>query len=136
MNSFSDKLKELRKQSGLSVPDVLERLRIYGIEVGDKALYHWEAGRRQPDADTFIALCKIYNVKSFDVFRDETEKTPAPEGARDVKTVVPMELSTRALVAMGLIHEGEQLSDADIAFLEHIVGLLRAWFAKHKAKNG
>ena len=65
----------------------------------------------------------------------ETKKSPAPEGTEDEKAVVSLEQSTRFLVAMGLIREGEQLSDRDVEFLEHLVGLLRAWFAEHKAKN-
>lgn len=28
-----------------------------------KSFYNWENGRTQPDADTFMYLCNLYNVK-------------------------------------------------------------------------
>ena len=55
-------LKEKRKGLGLSVKTVLDELRLYSIEISDKTLYGWESGHRQPDADTFLALCQIYGI--------------------------------------------------------------------------
>lgn len=55
-------LKEKRKRLGLSVKTVLDELRSYDIEISDKTLYGWESGHRQPDADTFLALCQIYGI--------------------------------------------------------------------------
>lgn len=55
-------LKEKRKGLGLSVKTVLDELRSYNIEISDKTLYGWESGHRQPDADTFLALCQIYGI--------------------------------------------------------------------------
>lgn len=55
-------LKEKRKGLGLSVKTVLDELRSYDIEISDKTLYGWESGHRQPDADTFLALCQIYGI--------------------------------------------------------------------------
>lgn len=61
-NNVSAILKEKRKGLGLSVKTVLDELRPYGIEISDKTLYGWESGHRQPDADTFLALCQIYGI--------------------------------------------------------------------------
>ena len=135
MSKLASTLREKRKSSGLSVAEVLEKLNTAGISISDKTLYNWETGSRKPNADEFFQLCLIYGVKSFSEFKEETKKSPAPEGTEDKKPVVSLEQSTRFLVAMGLIREGEQLSDRDVEFLEHLVGLLRAWFAEHKAKN-
>lgn len=43
---------------------------------------------------------------------------------------ITMEESNRLLVALGLIEEGQDLASDDLAFLEHIIGLLDAWFDK------
>lgn len=61
---------------------------------------------------------------------DETKKSPAPESTED--GVVSLERATAALVAMGYIREGEQLSDDDLAFLTHVMGLLDAWFRREE----
>lgn len=129
MSKFSEKLKQLRKDNGLSVNDVIEKLNARGVEIGVKAFYHWEAGRRMPDADEFISLCEIYGVESFSVFDEETEKAPAPEEAEE-KEVILLDETNAVLVEMGYIHKGEQLSDSDLAFLEHIGGLMNAWFSR------
>lgn len=60
----------------------------------------------------------------------EIEKSPsATNGALGGKHI-SLEKSNDLLVALGLIKEGQQLSDDDLAFLTHIVGLLDAWFSK------
>ena len=57
-------LKAKRKECKLSVKDVLQMLKSYGIEISDKTLYGWERGHRQPDSDTFLVLCHIYGIDS------------------------------------------------------------------------
>lgn len=58
----------------------------------------------------------------------KNENTPAPEG-EEVKEVVSLDETNALLVDMGYIREGEQLSLADLVFLEHIGGLMDAWFS-------
>lgn len=57
-------LKTRRKELNLSVKDVLEQLQNFGIDISDKTLYGWESGHRQPDADTFLILCNIYQIST------------------------------------------------------------------------
>lgn len=61
-----------------------------------------------------------------------TKKPPSTAEAAPGEDRISMEESNRLLVALGLIKEGQDLSDDDLAFLEHIVGLLDAWFDKRK----
>lgn len=70
-------LKAKRKQLKLSVKYVIEQLHQYDLDISDKTLYSWESGHRQPDADSFLALCDIYGITSF----KEIEKSPAPTEA-------------------------------------------------------
>lgn len=67
-------LKERRKELGLSVQEVADRLLNSGIEIAAKSIYNWEAGTRQPDADTFIYLCGIYKIDNIlDYFKPDGE---------------------------------------------------------------
>lgn len=59
-------LKERRKQLGFSVKYVIQQLQGMGINISDKTLYGWENGHRQPDADTFLRLCKIYDISTLE----------------------------------------------------------------------
>ena len=63
-SSVAPLLKSRRKDLGLSVREVLAKLHEHGIDVSDKTLYGWESGHRQPDADTFLVLCQIYEIGS------------------------------------------------------------------------
>lgn len=63
MNSIGAKLKEIRESKKLSRKDVAEKLKEKGIEISDKTLYGYEAGRTSANADMFMALCQIYEIK-------------------------------------------------------------------------
>ena len=70
-----------------------------------------------------------FTVDDLEKFENpETKKSPAPAEAETEE--VSLEETDRLLVALGLIKEGEQLSDDDLAFVGHIVGLLDTWFRK------
>lgn len=61
----------------------------------------------------------------------QKEKAPASEEA-EASGPVSLEETDAILVEMGYVKPGEQLSAADLAFLEHIGGLMDAWFSsKH-----
>ena len=59
----------------------------------------------------------------------QKEKAPAPVSA-ETKEVVSLEETNAVLVEMGYIRPGEQLAADDLAFLEHIGGLMDAWFSR------
>ena len=68
---LGSRLKYYRTKAGLTIYEV-------GTAVGKsgKTVSAWEKGRAQPDADTLLLLCKLYNIPSFD---DLLNYTPAPE---------------------------------------------------------
>lgn len=70
-----------------------------------------------------------FTVDDLEKFENpETKKSPAPVEAETEE--VSLEETDRLLVALGLIKEGEQLSDDDLAFLEGIITLLNTWFKR------
>ena len=63
---------------------------------------------------------------------EHKKSSPSTAEAAPGDEYISLEESNRLLVALGLIKEGQDLSDDDLAFLEHIIGLLEAWFSKGK----
>ena len=57
-------LKLKRKELNLSVKQVVDSLKSYNISISEKTLYGWENNYRQPDADTFLILCAIYQISN------------------------------------------------------------------------
>lgn len=71
-------LKSKRKALGMSVKEVVDKLSEKEIVVSDKTIYSWESGHRQPDADTFLALCDIYGVSNLNDELQEVKNAPEP----------------------------------------------------------
>lgn len=57
-------LKEYRKKNNFSVTDVSLLLKERSISAAPKTIYGWESGQSQPNADTLLTLCEIYNVQN------------------------------------------------------------------------
>lgn len=69
---IASKLKSLRNAKGYSAEYVVTELQKLGTKLSTVTLYGYENGVSQPKADTFLQICKIYGVSSFDIFFDES----------------------------------------------------------------
>ncbi|MCD7882485.1 MAG: hypothetical protein LUI87_02085 [Lachnospiraceae bacterium] len=62
-------LKQLRKTSAYSANEIVEMLTEYDINISAKTLYGYESGLSMPNADVFVALCRIYKCDNpMDIF--------------------------------------------------------------------
>ena len=70
-------LKAYRKHNKLSVNEVAARLEQRSVPVAPKTIYGWESGQTQPDADTLLLLCDIYQINdilnAFGYLKDDAE---------------------------------------------------------------
>ncbi len=122
------RLKEAREKAGFTQEELGRMVGVTG-----SSITNYEKETSHPKEPVMYALIDALKVEPNFLFQDcvhlpRNEKTPDT-----VKTVpggghISLEESNRLLVALGLIREGQQLSDDDLAFLTHIIGLLEAWF--------
>lgn len=126
-----ERLVEVRERNGYTRKRLAEELgKPYAT------ITKYENGEREAGSGYLISIAEKFNVTTDyllgieDDQSVETKKSPAPAEAETEE--VSLEETDRLLVALGLIKEGEQLSDDDLAFVGHIVGLLDAWFRKRK----
>lgn len=56
-------LKDTRKKNMMSVKQVASQLESHSLHVAEKTIYGWESGQSQPDADTLLVLCEIYEIE-------------------------------------------------------------------------
>ena len=124
-------IKEARVQAGLSQKD-LARM----IGVAPSTFNGYESGNHDPKSDLLIKIAKACNVSvDFLLGHDavvDTKKSPGTTEAAPGEDRITLEESNRLLDALGLTREGQDLSDDDLAFLDHVIGLLDAWFGKRK----
>jgi len=67
---INQKLKELRKQKGLSQEDVAKAL-----SVQQHTYSGWETGRHQISVDKIPAICNFYNVEPAELFSNTINQT-------------------------------------------------------------
>ena len=60
--NISKVLKTYRKLNHYSVNDLVLKLEDHHLPVAPRTIYGWESGQTQPDADTLLNICKIYNI--------------------------------------------------------------------------
>ena len=123
--SIGSRLTDLRSKKGLTRVQLAEELNIPMT-----TLRNYEQDSREPGHKFLIEAARYFGVTTDYIL--ENEKAPAPEGAREKEHIL-LDETNDLLVELGYIRKGRQLSDADLAFLEHIIGLLDAWFRSDKA---
>ena len=89
-----------------------------------------------PKLDTLLSICKVLGCSLNDFVDNsgQNEKTPNMTIAMlgESNNYVSIEESTRLLVALGLIDKGQQLTDDDLAFMGHVLGMLDTWFSSKR----
>ena len=124
--SFGSRLKEARNKAGLNQAELGERIGVTGNSVSN-----YEKGTSSPNDHVLLKIFDALGVEPNYLFQDSftVQNKKAPEN-RELATNISIEESTQLLVELGYIREGEVLSDADLNFLVHIMGLLDTWFSK------
>lgn len=56
-------LRRLRRDCGLTQPEVARYLAAAGLPVSHKAVSKWERGVTRPDAEQLLLLCRLYGVR-------------------------------------------------------------------------
>lgn len=121
-----EKLNEIKKAKGWTNEQLAE---ISGVP--KTTIDKITAGTNtNPKLGTLQSLCRALGCRldDLDDAAPQTQKSPASAEANTGE--ITLEESNNLLVALGYIKPGEQISDEDLSFLEHVIGLLDAWFDK------
>lgn len=133
----------LRERIRLNLVAAMENAGINQVQLADKlniskgTVNNWTRGNNSPDVDMVPRICDVLGISVLSLYSPTelespetpiTKKSPAPAEASTGE--ISLEESNNLLIALGYIKPGEQISDDDLAFLEHVIGLLDAWFDK------
>lgn len=122
---FYEELKAARIKAGLTQQQIADEIGI------TKSTYcGYETAKRNPDPQRIKQLAKVLHISADTLLDTGIEKEKAPAPAKAETGEISLEETDKLLVALGLIKEGEQLSDDDLAFLEGIITLLNTWFKR------
>lgn len=125
------RIKEARQLAGLTQKELAARI---GVSAG--TLSDYENGNHDPKSDYLSKIADECNVSvDFLLGRDEI-KTPlnpvGPDQGERGRSVVSEDAVEEALVRLGFISPGEDLTDTDLQFLMGIGQILEAWFRQRK----
>ena len=122
---FYEELKAARIKAGLTQQQIADKIGI------TKSTYcGYETAKRNPDPQRIKQLAKVLHISADTLLDTGIEKEKAPASTEAEAREISLEETDKLLVALGLIKEGEQLSDDDLAFLEGIITLLNTWFKR------
>ncbi|HIT31922.1 MAG TPA: helix-turn-helix domain-containing protein [Candidatus Enterenecus stercoripullorum] len=121
-----DAIRDMKSKSGLTTSEIALH-----SGIPEPTLEKLFAGKvKDPKLPTMQKLVRFfgYTLDNLDDQTPGTKKSPTPAGASTGD--ISLEASNELLVALGYIKPGEQISDNDLAFIAHVIGLLDAWFDK------
>jgi transcriptional regulator with XRE-family HTH domain len=123
---FYEELKAARIKAGLTQQQIADEIGI------TKSTYcGYETAKRNPDPQRIKQLAKVLHISADTLLDTGIEKEKAPAAAKAETGEITREMSIELLKALGLLDQSGNLSDDDLAFLAHIVGLLEWRFGDH-----
>lgn len=125
-----DNLRAMKEQSGMTTKEISAK-----SGIPEPTLEKLFAGAtKDPKLTTMQQLVHFFGhtLDDLDDPPVSAKKSPSTAEAAPGEDHISLEESNRLLVALGFIEEGQDLSDDDLAFLEHVIGLLDAWFGERK----
>lgn len=128
---MANRLQELREARGIKQLTLAKDLGVKQSTVSG-----WEHDRRQMDHQTLVKLAEYFDVSiDYILKRDEaapeTEKAPdTAEAASEAEEKISPEQTRQLLVRLGFLEEGRELTEQDLALVNHVIGILDAHFGQ------
>ena len=133
--TIPERLVFIRKEFGYTRARLSDEI---GVPYGTIAKY--ESGEREPGHSYLIKIANKFGVTTDYILGVEEEKTPPspaePNQEESGRGKVSASEVEAALVQLGLIRPGEDLSDEDLKFLLGIGQILEAWFTRQREEGG
>lgn len=124
-NYIGNKIKELRKEVGMTQSELAARLGISSSAVG-----MYEQGRREPDNDMILRLCSVFGVTSDSLLGNKKKRTESRE-LSEVFDEFTQLLSSQ----QGLMFDGVPLNDEDRNKLVDAINVVAAIAKQQQQKK-
>lgn len=98
--TFADKLKELRKQKGISQEGLAEK-----IYVSRQAITKWESGNGIPDIENLIAISSLFNESLDSLLSEEKSLISKHEFLYESRTEYDLDSPKKIDLKIGTAHE-------------------------------
>ena len=125
------KIKEARQLAGITQKELAKTI---GVSAG--TLSDYENGNHDPKSDSLVRIADACGVTVDYLLGREKEKSPTPsEGSAGENGKLSVDDVEKALVSLGLIKDGQDITEDDLRFVNGIVDLIDVWF-KNRDQHG
>lgn len=124
---WQENLKLMKEKSGLKTAEIAER-----SGIPEPTLEKLFAGTtKEPKLPTIHKLVHFLGYTIDDLYRDITKNPPAPAEPEQGDRLTKYEVEG-FLISLGLIDDGQHISDRDFTFVNDVISILDAWFEKKR----
>ena len=126
-SQLGDKIRQLRKNAGITQSELAKKLGISGSAVG-----MYEQGRREPDSKTLLKLCSVFGITTDYLLGNAEAKSSEGREVSDVFDEFTRMLSSQQC----LMFDGEPLNDDDKGKIVDAIKVVAAVITQqHNAKR-
>lgn len=129
--TLGEKIVHYRNLRGLTQKGLADLM-----EISPTRLNYWEKDKREPDVKMLNLLCKTLRIDPGYLLSDDEEKSPAPpEGSAGENGKLSMDEVEKVLLSLGLIQEGQDVTEDDLRFINSVLDLIDMWFQNRHQKG-
>ena len=121
---WKESLKRMKVESGLTTAEIAK-----GADIPEPTLEKLFAGvTKDPKLPTMQKLVHFLGYTLDDLYPGEKKSPAPPEGSAGENGKLSMDDVEKALLSLGLIKEGQDITDDDLRFINSVIDLVDMWF--------
>lgn len=127
-----ENFNKMRKESGMSLDELSEKS---GVPKGTLAKIT-SGITKTPSLETMRSLVYAMGYTLNDLDRDDLDKKtpPTPAEPEQEERLTKHEVEG-VLIALGLIEDGQHISDRDLDVVSYVISILDAWFEEKRQRR-
>lgn len=123
--NFGDRIKIRREELGLTRSELAQKLGVTSSAIGN-----YENGISSPKEEILLSLFDALEVDANYLFQDAIKNSPTSKDAGEQEIMESAQKIYQALLSAGYIKEGQELTPAQIDFLDGLSAIISAFFNK------
>lgn len=123
--TFGERLRDARIEKGLTQQELAQQ-----IGVAKSTLTGYEKGNREPDVYKIKKIIKALDIDAEYLIVGDKKNSPTPSDTGEKEIMESADKIYKALLSAGYIKEGQELTPAQIDFLDGLSAIISAFFNK------
>lgn len=128
--TLGERITFYRNAAGLTQKALAEKM-----EIGTTRLNYWEKDKREPDVKMINRLARALKISPIELISEEENETPPTSAEPKQEERLTKYEVEGVLIALGLIEDGQHISDRDRDVVSYVISILDAWFEEKRQRR-